>query len=125
MAYCPVDSTKYMYDAGANIHIKNPQYPNVFTDKFQLRSILTWAVSNADGKLLAYRHDTQALNTFSRTCTTAKLHPYNPSSSGKQRATFTVSTPQIRMSSSGYDGYRSFQVILTLPGTTTSLTMQS
>lgn len=124
-AFCPIDSTKYLYDAGANIHFKNPQYPNVFTTGFQLRSIITKAVSNADGKLLAYRHEEQVLNTFSRTCTTAKLHPYNPSSSGKQRATFTISTPQIRMSQSGYDGYNSFKVILTLPGTTTSLTMQT
>ena len=65
--------------------------------------------------LVGYKHETGGISSFVRSCTTAKLIAYNPSSTGKQRATFTVSTPQIRMSSNGYDGYTEFKVIITLP----------
>ena len=115
----------YMYNADANIHFKNPQYPNAFTYGFQLRSMLSYAISEPNGKILAYKHDTNSISSYIRSCTTAKLHPYNPSSSGKQRATFTVSTPQIRMSESSYDGYKLFKVVIALPGTATSITMQN
>lgn len=53
------------------------------------------------------------------------MQAYNPSSSGKQMATFTVSTPQIRMSASAnYDGHSMFLVVIALP-TLSNLNMQS
>ena len=55
-----------------------------------------------------------------RNCTTAKLQPYNPSSIGKQRATFTLTLPAITMSSSGNEGFQSFRVYIAIPSSVTS-----
>ena len=96
-AFCPIDGSLSMNNANGNIHFYNPQYPNVFTTGFPLYSMLAYGISQPDGQLVHYKQETGII-TFVRTCTTAKLHSYYPSSSGKQRATFTVSTPQIRMS---------------------------
>lgn len=41
-----------------------------------------------------------------------------PSTEGKQRSIFTITTPQIRMKSDGYDGYPRFRIQLSLPPTT-------
>ncbi len=41
-----------------------------------------------------------------------------PSTSGKQRSTFSIVTPQIRMDKNGYDGYPRFKVKITLPSST-------
>lgn len=122
--YCPIDDAITLNNADGNIHFNNPQYPYVITKSFPLRSILTYAYSQPTGQLIAYKHDTGSVSSFMRTCTTAKLESYNPSSSGKQRATFTVSTPQIRMSASGYDGYTQFKVIINLPSLS-NINMQS
>ena len=96
-AYCPIDSSINLNNPDGNIHFYNPQYPDVFTNSFPLRSLLTYGVSGPTGQLYIYEHEQQGISAFTRTCSTAKLHSYYPSSSGKQRATFTVSTPQIRM----------------------------
>jgi len=48
------------------------------------------------------------------------LQPYNPSSSGKQRSTFTLTVPAITMSSNGYGGYPNFQVYIDIPISTVS-----
>lgn len=58
---------------------------------------------------------------MTRTCTTAKLQPYNPSSSGKQRATFTLTMPAITLGSyAGHIGYSTFQISFAIPSTTVS-----
>lgn len=41
-----------------------------------------------------------------------------PSTTGKQRSTFSIVTPQIRMDKNGYDGYPKFKVKITLPVST-------
>jgi hypothetical protein len=41
-----------------------------------------------------------------------------PATSGKQRSTFSITTPQIRMDKNGYDGYPRFKVKITIPSTT-------
>lgn len=119
VAFCPIDSAINLNSADGNIHFTNPQYPTAFTTNYYLRSVLTYGISDPSGQLIHYRQETGIISTFTRTCTTAKLQAYNPSvsgSSGKQRATFTVSTPQIRMAvASAYDGYSTFQVTITLP----------
>jgi hypothetical protein len=122
-AFCPIDGAFDTYTSAANIHFNNPQYPIAMTKSFQLRSMLTNAYSDQSGMLRAYRHDTGS-PAFLRSCATAKLEAYNPSSSGKQRATFTMSTPEIRMSASGYDGYPRFRVRITLPSIS-NIAMQS
>lgn len=115
-AFCPIDSTLNMNGPDGNIHFMNPQYPNVFTTNYHLRSVLTYGISDPAGQLVHFKHETSAISGFVRTCTTAKLQSYNPSSSGKQRATFTVSTPQIRMAAaSKYDGHSLFNVYIVLP----------
>jgi len=63
---------------------------------------MTIAYSSQYGALRAYRHETTAITTLLRNCTTAKLQKYNPSSNGKQRSTFTLTIPAITMSASGY-----------------------
>ena len=123
-AFCPVDAPMNLYSTSGNIQFNNPQYPLVFTKGFPLRGILTYAYSQPTGVLMAYKHDTGNPSTLVRTCTTAKLEAYNPSSTGKQRATFTISTPQIRMSASGYDGYDRFRIQITLPSIS-NIAMQS
>lgn len=93
-----------------------------------MATILTYGVSDPSGQLIHYLHEQTSMPTFVRTCSTSKLHPYNPSnpSDGKQRATFTFSIPQIRLSpASKLDGYSNFQVILTLPASTTNTEMLS
>lgn len=42
--------------APGNIQFNNPQYPNVVTKDFPLSSILTYAYSGPNGKLVAYKH---------------------------------------------------------------------
>jgi hypothetical protein len=120
VAYCPIDSTFSLHSASANIDFLNPQYPLVFTNGFALRGVLTIAYSNEAGYLRAYRHETSGISTLLRTCTTSKLQPYNPSSSGKQRSTFTLTVPAITMSSNGYGGYPSFRVYIAIPSSTVS-----
>ena len=119
-AFCPIDSTFNLQSSAANIDFLNPQYPLFFTNNFALRGVLTIAYSNQVGYLRAYRHETNAISAPSHTCTTAKLQPYNPSSSGKQRATFTLTVPAITMSNDGYSGYSSFRVYIAIPSTTIS-----
>lgn len=48
-AFCPIDSTMNLNIADANIHFKNPQYPNAFTTGFPLESILAYAISAPNG----------------------------------------------------------------------------
>ena len=81
---------------------------------------MTMAYSNQIGNLYSYRQETKSVPTLVRNCTTAKLHPYNPSSIGKQRATFTLTIPPITMSSSGYEGFQSFRVYVVVPSSVTS-----
>lgn len=45
-----------------------------------------------------------------------------PSTPGKQRSTFSIVTPQIRMDKNGYDGYPRFKVKFTLPSSTVTAT---
>lgn len=45
-----------------------------------------------------------------------------PSTSGKQRSTFSITTPQIRMDKNGYDGYPRFKVKFLLPSSTVTAT---
>ncbi len=118
IAFCPIDSTFNLQSSAANINFINPQYPLVFTNGFPLNGVLTLAYSNQNGALRAYRHETTAINTLVRSCTTAKLQKYNPSSSGKQRSTFTLTLPAITMSASGYNGYSSFRVSFSIPTST-------
>lgn len=66
--------------------------------------------------------EAQDITAFTRSCSTSKLHPYNPldaattTGAGKQRATFTVTTPQILMANdNGVSGYPKFKVIIDLP----------
>ena len=77
------------------------------------------AYSNQIGNLYSYRQETNTIPTLERNCTTAKLQPYNPSSNGKQRATFTLTLPAITMSSSGHEGFSSFRVNIAIPSSVT------
>ena len=127
-AFCPIDSTHNMQSSDANINFINPQYPLVFTNNFDLRSVITIAYSNEVGYLRGYRKESSPIATLVRSCTTAKLQTYNPSSSGKQRAPFTITLPAIAMSENGFDGYKTFQVEFAIPSTTAAssgLTMLS
>jgi len=54
-AFCPIDSTHNLQSSDANINFINPQYPSVFTNNFDLKSIITIGYSNQDGYLKAYR----------------------------------------------------------------------
>lgn len=45
VAYCPIDSTFQLNIADANIKFINPQYPNVFTTNYLLRSVISYGVS--------------------------------------------------------------------------------
>ena len=47
--FCPIDSTINLNAADGNIVFRNPQYPNVFTNGFPLRSILTYGFSARTG----------------------------------------------------------------------------
>lgn len=47
--FCPTDSTINLNSADGNIVFRNPQYPNVFTKGFPLRSILTYGFSARTG----------------------------------------------------------------------------
>lgn len=81
---------------------------------------MTYGISDPTGQLVHYKLEPGTIPaTFVRTCTTSKPDVYNPSasgSSGKQRSTFIISTPQIRMAAaSTYNGYTSFYVVITLP----------
>lgn len=119
--FCPIDSTFSMNTADANVNFLNPQYPTFFANGFPLRSLLSIAYSNQNGLMRAYRIQTNAISTLIHTCTTAKLHTYNPgsgSSSGKQRATFTITTPAITMSATGYEGYSEFRLKFDIPSST-------
>ena len=105
-AFCPIDGTIALNTAAGNIQFYNPQYPEVFTRSFPLMSVLTYAISQPDGQMVDYKMESSNPPTYTHSCTTAKLQAYYPSSSGKQRATFTVSTPQILMSTlASYGGY--------------------
>jgi hypothetical protein len=55
LAFCPIDSTFSIQSSAANIDFINPQYPNFFTNGFDLRSVLTIAYSSQAGILRAYR----------------------------------------------------------------------
>lgn len=122
LAYCPIDSTFSLNTADASIKFINPQYPYVFANNFLLRSVISYGVSEPNGQLAHYKYDGGTV-AYTLACVTSKLHAYNPSSNGKQRATFAVSTPQIRMSTpSKYDGYNQFRVVITLP-TTSNIVM--
>lgn len=126
--FCPIDSSFNPNTAAANIDFLNPQYPTVFTNGFPLVAVITISYSDQYGFLRAVRREGNSISTLVRTCTTAKLQTYNPTSSGKQRATFTLTTPSILMSASGYTGYYSFRVNFAIPPTTVSgasLTMSS
>ena len=81
---------------------------------------MSMSYSNQDGYLRSYRHETSGITTLIRNCTTSKLQPYNPSSNGKQRSTFTLTVPAITMSANGYEGYSKFRVIITIPSSTVS-----
>jgi len=118
VAFCPIDSSFNLQTSAANINFINPQYPLVFTNNFPLNSVMTLAYSGQNGALRAYRHETTTIATLLRNCTTAKLQKYNPTSSGQQRSTFTLTLPAITMSSSGYSGYSSFRVYFSIPPTT-------
>lgn len=113
--------------ADGNIVFKNPQYPNVFTNGFPLRSILTYAFSNRKGELYDYKYEVGDITTFQRSCSTFKSPEYMPATEGKQRSTFSITTPQIRMDKNGYDGYPRFKVKITLPSSTvtSSFALQS
>jgi hypothetical protein len=115
--------------SGANIDFLNPQYPTVLTNGFDLRSLLTYSYSNQIGNLRAFRRETNGISSLVRSCTTAKLATYNPSSSGKQRATFTLTTPAITLGTyAGHVGYSSFRVYFAIPASTvgsSGLTMLS
>lgn len=116
--FCPIDSTINLNSADGNIVFRNPQYPNVFTNGFPLRSILTYGFSAHTGELYDYKYETGEITAFQRSCTTSKSPEYMPSTSGKQRSTFSIVTPQIRMDKNGYDGYPRFKVKITLPSST-------
>lgn len=116
--FCPIDSTMNLNSADGNIVFRNPQYPNVFTNGFPLRSILTYAFSSREGHLLDYEFELGSITAFQRTCTTFKTPEYMPATSGKQRSMFEIVTPQIRMDKNGYDGYPRFKVRITLPSST-------
>lgn len=120
VAFCPIDSTFVLTSSAANINFINPQYPLVFTNNYPLRGIMTIAYSSQFGALRAYRHETTAITTLLRNCTTAMLQKYNPTSPGKQRSTFTLTIPAITMSASGYEGYSSFRIIINIPSSTVS-----
>lgn len=120
VAFCPIDSAFSLTSSAANINFINPQYPLVFTNNYPLAGVMTVAYSSQDGSLRAYRHETTPINTLLRNCTTAKLQKYNPSSSGKQRSTFTLTVPAITMSASGYLGYSSFRIVIDIPSSTVS-----
>lgn len=131
VAFCPIDSNISLGAPNGNIHLYNPQYPNVFTNNFRLQNILTYGISDPQGQLVHYKHEAQGISGFVRTCTTSKPDPYNPynpatgASSGKQRSKFIVSTPQIRMAPSGtYNGYSTFEVVISFPSIT-NIMMQS
>lgn len=117
--FCPIDSTFSLSTSAANIDFLNPQYPSVFTNNFNLRSVITIAYSSQAGNLRAYAREVSAISSLVRSCTTAKLATYNPSSSGKQRATFTLTTPAITMGTyAGHVGYSSFQIYFNIPSST-------
>ena len=125
MAFCPIDGAINLNQPAGNIQFYNPQYPNVFTNSFPLQSVLTYGISQPDGQLIAYRHETNPISAFTRSCSTAKLHSYYPTTNTLQRATFTVSTPQIRMAlASTYDGYSTFRMLISIP-TISNIQMQS
>lgn len=117
-AFCPIDGTFDRNQPTANIDFVNPQYPLVFTNGFPLYSVLAIGSSSEPGYFRGYRKETNSISSLIRNCTTAKLHPYNPTSLGKQRAIFTLTIPAITMSSNGYDGYSSFSVEITIPSST-------
>lgn len=120
-AFCPIDSTFSLSTSAANIDFLNPQYPSVLTNNFNLRSLITIAYSSQAGNLRAYTRELSTISSLVRSCTTAKLATYNPSSSGKQRAPFTLTTPAITMGTyAGHVGYSSFQVYFNIPGSTVS-----
>lgn len=129
VAFCPIDSLFSLQSSAANINFLNPQYPLYLTNGFNLRSILTYSYSNAVGYLRAYRRETTGISTLVRSCTTAKLQTYNPTSSGKQRATFTLTTPAITLGAyAGHVGYPTFRITFSIPSSTVSssgLTMLS
>lgn len=129
VGFCPIDSSFNLQSSAANINFLNPQYPLYLTNGYDLRSILTYSYSNNFGYLRAYRRETTTIATLVRSCTTAKLQTYNPTSSGKQRATFTLTTPAITLGAySGHVGYPTFQIYFAIPSSTVSssgLTMLS
>ena len=55
VGFCPIDSLFNLQSSAANIDFLNPQYPLYFTNGFDLRSVLTYAYSNAVGYLRAFR----------------------------------------------------------------------
>jgi hypothetical protein len=119
VGFCPIDSLFNLQSSAANIDFLNPQYPSYLTTNFDLRSLLTYGYSNQAGYLRAYRRETNGISTLIRNCTTAKLQTYNPSSSGKQRSTFTLTIPAITMgTNAGHAGYSFFRILFAIPGST-------
>lgn len=119
VGFCPIDATFNVQSSAANIDFLNPQYPTFLTNNFNLRSILTYGYSSQVGYLRAYRREASGISTLVRSCTTAKLATYNPSSSGKQRATFTLTTPAITLGTyNGHIGYMSFRINFAIPAST-------
>jgi len=47
-----------------------------------------------------------------------------PSTDGKQRSTFSITTPQIRMDKNGFDGYPRFRISFLLPQSTVTSNFQ-
>jgi hypothetical protein len=70
--FCPIDSAMTLNSNDGNIFFKNPQYPNVFTNGFPLRSILTYAFSSKSGELYDYKYEQNPIIAFQRSCTTFK-----------------------------------------------------
>jgi hypothetical protein len=53
--FCPIDGTLNLNGPDGNIHFYNPQYPNVFTTGYQLRTVLSYGISDQTGQLVHYK----------------------------------------------------------------------
>lgn len=54
-AFCPIDSSINLNGPDGNIQFKNPQYPIVFTENYQLSTLMTYSFSDPNGQLAHYK----------------------------------------------------------------------
>lgn len=80
--FCPLDAPFDISNTDADIKIENPRYPSEFVEKYPLTPILTYAISDDTGNLLAFKKQLNTVESNSNVCisegTSTTIHSTSP-----------------------------------------------